>query len=139
MGLLILFVLIVLGISALVYYCSDECGRRANSIVMFIGLFGVFSIISLIIVGVSFDRSVGLRRRLTAIEQYSYSIKLYAEKGVSKYQDRIADLISELRCEVALYNSILVSKTAYNNNLFFGLFIVAPPKGHKVLKMEDLI
>jgi len=81
-------------------------------------------------------------------EQYRECITMYEDKAVINikdasltdfkyqgYQKNIAEMVKDLRDKIAWYNETILKKRIYEKNPLINLFIIAPDKDMRLLKM----
>lgn len=145
--LIILSIIFLFGIFLIVVGVHDSEGD-------IIGL-GFFISIAILVINIisfwiSFDSAVDadvIHQGL--ITQYRSAITMYEDKAVLNikdvsytdfkyegYQKNMADMIRDIRTIVHQHNNILISKRAYKNNPFFGIYI-SMPESNQLIHIID--
>jgi hypothetical protein len=135
--LIILSIIFLFGIFLIVMGVHDSEGDIIE-LGFFISI--VILLINIISFWTSFDSAIEadvIHQGL--ITQYRSAITMYEDKAVlnikdvsytdfkyERYQKNMADMIRDIRTIVHQHNNILISKRAYKNNLFFGIYISMP-------------
>jgi hypothetical protein len=90
----------------------------------------------------------------SVLAQYGQAIKIYENKAVldvkvvgdtwtdfryQGYQGNMAQMITDLRNQVASYNSYLVSRRMWGRNFFVGWYITSPDKDMKTIDIINTL
>ncbi len=102
----------------------------------------VAAIIVTSILGASYGSVVTMRKKLVTIEQYVSSISLYKREGLietnrvksseltdmkyNQYQDKLGQMIMDLRNHIIEYNDTWAGKKTLKDNLFTNWFVIFP-------------
>jgi len=133
---------------------DDKDVKQANMHFGMIASGCILTLISCIILAVSYANYIELRQKLVIVEQYQETIQLYATKGVAEfhqpgassaemtdlkynnYQTQIGQMIREMRDTIVEYNKSYTSKKIMKDNWMFSIYIFLPDD-LTTIKMAD--
>jgi len=152
----IFFLLFVCSIIALICYISNYNSGNAAAVGFCICL-TLSAVIMFITWADSYGSTVIMQERLTSIDQYAHTVRVYSKHGVAEfkensaarpeltdlkyqnYQNQIGDMITDLRDQINKYNNKLVGKNLMGKNWFWNWCIIDAPEGSVILKMSNYI
>lgn len=152
MGIVLIMLFIVLGITGLTYLINKgdrdewECtgaGAIISGFLLGILLSGILSVsyVSYVDIRTKYDATISQYRE--AITMYKDSASIDVEKAAltdlkyQGYQENIAEFIKDLRRQVTRYNEELISKRIMDKNFMFNWVIIAPDKDMKILRLIE--
>jgi len=138
MGLILLFIVVTIVASLYTYNTTNH--DKATSIECASILVVIFSVITILIVSVSWKSYIELKQTEATIQQYKEAISLYVDKAklditdpkvltdlkYNEYQNSLGRLIMDYRNAVNEYNKIFVSKQILKRNIMFNWLIIGP-------------
>lgn len=147
MGVILIFVLIILGVITLCAIYGNRTDLLTGSIVSI----AIATILICIMLGFSYASYVVIRTQYDAtLMQYKGAITMYGNRAhidVEKaalvdfrykgYQNNMAGFIKSLRREIVKYNKELISKRVMAKNFMFSWLIIAPDKDMKIINMVE--
>jgi len=146
MGLLLCFLGICIIIGIIGFLVDDR--DFASGLVGFLVPAGLFTIVTIAILGTSYSNYVSLKAKYDGVvSQYKQAVTLYTDRAVLSteiaftdfkyqgYQENMGKLISDLRTQVAEYNQSYFEKQTMHKSWFFRLLIFEPDPDMKPLEI----
>ena len=111
----------------------------------------ILTIVLSITIGCSYTTYLDTRAQYDAvINQYKGAVTMYADYATldmekatftdfkyQGYQENVANVITDLRKEVILYNKVLIQKRIMDKNPVFSWLIIAPDKDMKIINIVE--
>lgn len=118
-------------------------------------VFIVYGIVAVIINICTYSHYAKARANYDSVlSQYGQAITIYENKAVldvkivgdtltdlryQSYQGNMAQMITDLRNQVASYNSYLISRKTWGRNFFVGWYLVMPDKDMKTIDIINTV
>lgn len=162
MGLLLVFFVVSILIGVIAWFCTAGTQQKnfwkmaaENAIGGFaIGII-IFGIVTAVIQGASYYSYIGLFEAQSSIEPRLAAIRAYSQYGVKdfgpiqgneitdlkyqNYQQKIGELIKDLRYIVEKFNGELLTKREMKKSWFFNWVIVAPAEDMVPVNMKEIL
>ena len=150
-----IYILGLLGIGAAIclvtFIFSDKTYRGGNTAATIITSGIVSGLLIFIPLICSYDNYLDQRAFYdSVVSQYRDCVSIYKDSVIiditdealtdlryQGYQESIAEMIKDLRTQVARYNKGFIKKQRMDENVVFSWLIIAPDKDMKLLRMRD--
>ena len=152
MGMILSSILIVIVVTALVYYINSDAADVGICTALGAGISSlVFGLIIIVTIASSYESYVDIRTQYDAtVSQYREAVTLYKDNATidvgqaaftdlkyQGYQKNMAYFVKDLREQVTSYNRALISKRIMDKNWFFNWVIIAPDNNMKILRLVE--